>query len=62
MAVGSKDEEVLSEFVEFQPLNATQATREDRMVHALEYIAQAISLLVKERAAQHGIGRGGMGT
>lgn len=50
---------VLVELVEFQPLSA--GTREDRMVHALEYIAQALSLLVKERAAQHGVGRGGIG-
>jgi hypothetical protein len=45
------------ESLEFQPLSA--GSREDRMLHALEYIAGALSLLVKERAAQHGIGRGG---
>jgi len=63
MAIGSEDEdEVLVEFVEFQPLSGSQVTREDRMLHALEYIAQALSVLVRERVAQHGIGRGGMGT
>ena len=52
--------DVLVEVVEFEPLDG--GTREDRMLHALEYIAQALSLLVKERAAQHGVGRGGIGT
>jgi len=62
MAIDSEDDVVLIEFVEFQPLSGPQATREDRMLHALEYIAQSLSLLVKERVAQHGIGRGGLGT
>jgi len=45
MAIGSEDEgEVLIEFVEFQPLSGPQVTREDRMLHALEYIAQALSV------------------
>ena len=60
MAIGSEDDEL--NFVEFQPLSGPEVTREDRMLHALEYIAQALSLLMKERVAQHGIGRGGMGT
>ena len=46
--------------VEFQPL--TDGTREDRMLHALEYIAQAMSILMSERVAQHGVGRGGLGS
>ena len=35
---------------------------EDRMLHALEYIAQAMSILMSERVAQHGVGRGGLGS
>jgi hypothetical protein len=54
------DNEALIEVAEFQPLS--NGTREDRMLHALEYIAGALSLLIKERAAQHGVGRGGLGT
>ena len=55
-----KSADVLVEVVEFQPLDG--GTREDRMLHAMEYIAGALSLLVKERAAQHGVGRGSLGT
>src|ERR1044071_3773631 len=44
------------EVVEFRPLS--EGSREERMLHALEYIAQALSLLLKERSAQHGVGRG----
>ena len=54
------NDEVLVEFVEFEPKG--DGTREDRMLHALEYIAQALILLLKDRVAQHGIGRGGLGT
>jgi hypothetical protein len=43
------------EFVEFQPLSGPEVTREDQMLHALEYIAQALSGLMRERVAQHGV-------
>ncbi len=56
----TNNDEVLVEAVEFRPLN--EGTREDRMLHALEYIAQALSILMQERVAQHGVGRGGLGT
>jgi hypothetical protein len=52
--------EVVVEVVAFEPLS--EGTREDRMLHALEYIAQAMSVLMSERVAQHGVGRGGLGT
>ncbi len=52
-------DEVIVEVVQFQPLN--EGTREDRMLHALEYIAQAMSVLMNERVAQYGVGRGGVG-
>jgi hypothetical protein len=41
--------------VEFQPLSGPEVTREDQMLHALEYIAQAPSGLMRERVAQHGV-------
>ncbi len=52
--------EVVVEVVAFEPLR--EGSREDRMLHALEYIAQAMSVLMSERVAQHGVGRGGLGT
>ncbi len=52
--------EVVVEVVAFEPLS--EGTREDRMLHALEYIAQAMSVLMSQRVAQHGVGRGGLGT
>ncbi len=52
--------EVVVEVVPFEPLN--EGTREDRMLHALQYIAQAMSVLMSQRVAQHGVGRGGLGT
>jgi hypothetical protein len=52
--------EVVVEVLQFQPLS--EGTREDRMLHALEYIAQAMSVLMSERVAQHGVGRSGIGT
>jgi hypothetical protein len=52
-------ETVTVEVLEFQPLS--EGTPEDRMLHALEYIAQAMSVLISERVAQHGVGRGGLG-
>jgi hypothetical protein len=53
-------DEVVVEVLQFQPLS--EGTREDRMLHALEYIAQAMSVLMSERVAQHGVGRSGIGT
>jgi hypothetical protein len=49
------------DFEEFAPLRASGATHEEKVLHALEYIADAVGILAKAQFYQHGIGRGGDG-
>jgi hypothetical protein len=44
-------------FAEFKPLK--KGTPDQRVLHALNYIAEAVGVLAKAQYDQHGVGRGG---
>ena len=57
MAKSSDEFSVRAAFNEFEPLST--GSHEEKVLHALEYIAEAVGVLAKAQFDPQGVGRGG---